>query len=202
MEVSDGGTAAIDMALPDARACFGDAPFTVCLASAPSGPLTLTMAINTDTSNLCVATTSGGAGYCVLAGTTITVDSDGLTLRAMGSRPLVLVASDSITVKTSLDVSSHHTTNPSANPETGAGADFGGCPAPATNPANGGGGAGGSFNGPGGTGAAAARGGSLGGSPGAGSPRSLHCAADAPARMERVRLRTSARADTAAAPCS
>jgi hypothetical protein len=105
-------------------------------------------------------------GFCVVAGTTITVQSEGPTVRATGSKPLVLVASNSITVMSPLDVSSHHTTNPAANPETGAGADFTGCPAPATNPANGGGGAGGSFNGVGGSGAAAARANSAGGAPG------------------------------------
>jgi hypothetical protein len=160
----DGGIP--DGPMADARLCFGDAPFTVCLAAAPTAPLTLTTAINTDTSNLCVATTSGGMGFCVVAGTTITVQSEGPTVRATGSKPLVLVASNSITVMSPLDVSSHHTTNPAANPETGAGADFTGCPAPATNPANGGGGAGGSFNGVGGSGAAAARANSAGGAPG------------------------------------
>jgi hypothetical protein len=126
---------------------------------------TTTSPFNTDTSSTCVATTSSAAGYCVLAGTTITVDcAEGPTLRATGSKPLVLVASDSIPVKTILDVSSHHTTNPTLNPETGAGANFSGCAAPVANPGNGGGGAGGSFNGAGGSGAASARGGSSGGS--------------------------------------
>jgi hypothetical protein len=85
---------------------------------------TLITTINTDTSSLCVATTSGGTGSCVLAGTTITVTSEGPTFRATGSKPLVLVASDSITVMTILDVSSHHTAIPTTNPEAGAGADF------------------------------------------------------------------------------
>ncbi len=158
---SDGSTA-------DARLCFGDAPFTVCLAAAPSAPMTLTSSINTDTSSLCVATTSGGMGFCVVAGTTITVTSEGPTFRATGSKPLVLVASDSITVKSPLDASSHHTSNPTSNPEIGAGADSSDCPVLTTKPANGGGGAGGSFNGPGGGGSPAARTGSLGGAPGAG----------------------------------
>jgi hypothetical protein len=161
----DGGTP--DGSTVDARLCFGDAPFAVCLAAPPQGPLMLTTSINTDTSNLCVATTSGGTGACVVAGTTITVNSEGPTFRATGSKPLVLVASSSITVMNLLDVSSHHTANPITTPEAGAGADFNGCPAPTAMPSLGGGGAGGSFNGAGGSGVASARASSSGGAPGA-----------------------------------
>ena len=48
---------------PDARVCFGTAPFTICLAAAPTTPLTLASAtpIDTATSQLCVATVSGGS---------------------------------------------------------------------------------------------------------------------------------------------
>lgn len=156
------GDAPVDMQLTG-RACFGDDPFKVCLATAPVSPLTLDSKINTDTSKLCVTTTSSSAGYCVVAGTTILVTSEGPTLRATGSKPLVLIASDSITVQASIDVSSHHTSNPAGNPEVGAGADFPDCPTPVALPTNGGGGAGGSFTGYGGLGGASARGGSRGG---------------------------------------
>jgi hypothetical protein len=147
----------------DARLCFGNAPYTICLAAAPTAPLMLSTAtpLNTDTSNQCVETTSGGTGYCVLAGTTISFTGEG-SWRATGTKPLVLIASDSITVSAVIDVSSHHTANPATTPEAGAGADPT-CAAAATAPSNGGGGAGGSFTGGGGPGAASARGGSAGG---------------------------------------
>jgi hypothetical protein len=156
------GDAPVDMQ-PSGRACFGDDPFKLCLVTAPVSPLTLAALINTDTSKLCVTTTSSAAGYCVVAGTSILVTSEGPALRATGSRPLVLIASDSITVQAGIDVSSHHTSNPATDLEVGAGADFRDCPAPVVLPTNGGGGAGGGFAGAGGSGAAAARAGSRGG---------------------------------------
>ena len=149
---------------PDAQLCFGEDPFVVCLAAAPSAPLTLSAptVLDTDSSTMCVATTSGGTGYCVIAGTTVTVEGEG-RWRATGTKPLVLVASDSITVSATIDVSSHHTTNPLTNPEIGAGADYSVCAAPTTAPTSGGGGAGGNFTGFGGPGGASAKGGSAGG---------------------------------------
>ncbi|HMG24184.1 MAG TPA: hypothetical protein VK607_22775, partial [Kofleriaceae bacterium] len=70
---------------PDARACFGTAPFTICFAAAPSMPVTLDSAtpIDTTSSNLCVPTLSGATNYCVIAGTTISVD---VKLRATGAK--------------------------------------------------------------------------------------------------------------------
>ena len=166
-----GGTpseAGMDMMTPttDARLCFGNAPFAICLAAAPAAPLVLstTTPFNTDGS-MCAATTSGATGYCVLAGSTISFTGSG-SWRATGSKPLVLIASDSITVSATVDVSSHRIVAPATGPETGAGADFATCPAPATAPATGGGGGGGSFAGMGGAGAAAARANSVGGSAG------------------------------------
>jgi len=47
---------------------------------------------------------SGGDGDCVLAAATITINSP---LRAVGTKPLVLFAADSIDVPASLDVGSH-----------------------------------------------------------------------------------------------
>jgi hypothetical protein len=166
-----GGMAPVDSgtdAPPDARLCFGNAPFTICLASAPTAPMTIVgvTPLNTDTSNKCVATTSGGTGYCVVVGTTISIEEG--SLRATGTKPLVLISSDSITVSTLLDVSSHHTANPATTPEAGAGANPAVCTSAAgIAPTVGGGGAGGSFAGTGGIGAVSAFGGSTGGSPGA-----------------------------------
>src|SRR5262249_23224333 len=86
--------AAVDAA-PDAAVCFGTF-LELCLQSAPSGPLPISVPTTIDTSNspMCAPLRSGG-DFCVLAGTTISITS---TLRATGPKPLVLIASDSITI--------------------------------------------------------------------------------------------------------
>jgi hypothetical protein len=150
--------APIDMPPPiDAQVCFGTAPFTICLLEPPTTPLSITTAatINTATSPMCSAIASGG-DYCVLVGTDITINAK---LRATGSKPLVLLATNSITTSSVIDVGSHR----GVTPETGAGADPALCVG--TAPVDGGGGAGGSFIGLGGVGGASARGGSVGGMP-------------------------------------
>ena len=147
---------------PDAQACFGTAPFTICLQSAPTNPVVLETSEPLDTSNspMCVPTVSGGNNYCVIAATTIAIN---VKLRATGAKPLVLLASDTITAMAPIDVGSHRGVAP-AVPELGAGADSTACTAgiaPGTGGGNGGGGAGGSFVGLGGAGG-------LGGNAGAG----------------------------------
>jgi hypothetical protein len=129
---------------PDAVFCFGTFA-RICLQRMPSAPLTIATPTTIDTvsSTLCAAT-AGGPDVCVLAATTISIDQ---ALRATGARPLVLLATDSITVSNAIDVASRR----SATPETGAGADFIGCTAGVA-PGVGAGGAGGSFAGPGGNG--------------------------------------------------
>src|ERR1051325_2501125 len=68
--------------------CFGTNPVAVCLSDAPAVPLVISSAttLNTENSSLCAKTS---APYCVLAGTSISIDAP---LRATGQRPLVLVA--------------------------------------------------------------------------------------------------------------
>jgi len=145
---------------PDARVCFGTAPFDICLASAPTVPLTISTPtkIDTTSSSMCVATTSGGANYCVVAATTISITAK---LRGIGTKPLVLLASDSITISTTtglIDVGNHR-----GDPDLGAGADPSTCMA-GTAPGTRAGGAGGSFTGRGGGGGnAAGSGGGIGG---------------------------------------
>lgn len=146
--------AAVD-APPDAQACFGTAPLAICLQSAPSAPLSLSGGFNTTTDPRCAALVSGG-DYCVVVGTTIAISAK---LRATGTRPLVLLASDTISVDSAIDVGSHR----NQTPETGAGADPAGCAG--TIPLVGGGGAGGSLMGLGGTGGADLLTGSAGGIP-------------------------------------
>jgi hypothetical protein len=142
--------AAID-AVPDALTCFGAAPSTICLFSPPLAALVVSDPTTIDTSNspLCAAIASGG-NYCVLVGTTISVSA---ALRAAGPKPLVLLASDSITTTSTgiIDVGSHR----GATPEIGAGGDPATCDdgtLPGSASSTSGGGAGGSFTGNGGDG--------------------------------------------------
>lgn len=152
---------------PDMLACYGTGLLRICFASPPGGSRTISMAtpIDTMTSDLCVATAGGGSNYCVIAASMLTID---LKLRATGAKPLVLLASDTITANATIDVGSHR----GVTPETGAGADPTACAAgtlPGTAGSTGGGGAGGSFlslGGHGGTGGGGS-GNSAGGTPGA-----------------------------------
>jgi hypothetical protein len=158
---TDGGTPPS----PDAQACFGTGLLHICLQATPIDPLAINSltVINTDTSQMCEAVKSGG-NYCVLAGTTITISAK---LRAAGTRPLVLLASDSITITMPnglVDVGSHN----GANPETGAGGDPAACVAGAM-PGTSGGGAGGSFIGKGGTGGGGGTSGGVDGGGGGGA---------------------------------
>jgi hypothetical protein len=133
----------------DAQTCYGTGIVRVCFAAAPTTPLTISTptTIDTASSAMCAATVSGADNFCVLVGTTITVNA---TLRANGTKPLVLIASDSITVTQLIDVGSHRATQ--TTPEfVGAGADPTACMA-GTPAGTRGGGAGGSFTGQGGNG--------------------------------------------------
>lgn len=142
--------------------CYGTAPISICFATPPTGARTYSGTIDTTNSPMCATNVvSGGSGFCVLAAGTIMVDA---RLRATGAKPLVLLATDSITTGATIDVGSHR----GATPETGAGADPAACTTMAgTAPTNGGGGSGGSFAGQGGAGAVSAKAGSTGGMPGA-----------------------------------
>ncbi len=149
----DAGTNPIPDAPPDALVCYGTGIVKVCFASAPTQPLVISDVTTIDTmaSTMCAATVSGASNYCVLAGTSIMING---TLRATGPKPLVLVASDSITVSQLIDVGSHRTA-----PEfIGAGADPATCMA-GTPAGTRGGGAGGSFTGKGGLGGSGSGGG-------------------------------------------
>jgi hypothetical protein len=141
---------------PDAQTCFGTSIVQVCLAAAPTTPRTISTptTIDTDDPPMCAATVSGADNYCVLVGTTITVNA---TLRATGPKPLVLIASDSIIVNQLIDVGSHRATQ--TTPDfVGAGADPMTCMA-GTLAGTRSGGAGGTFTGKGGNGGNGAGGG-------------------------------------------
>jgi hypothetical protein len=150
----------IDVAPLGARLCFGTAPFAICLATLPPAqlPISSTMTINTDTSSMCVATTSGATNYCVVAAENIMITAK---LRGVGGKPLVLLGTDSITVSTAsglIDVASHR-----GDPERAAGANPMTC-MPGSTVGTRAGGSGGSFTGRGGKGGnAAGASGGLGG---------------------------------------
>jgi hypothetical protein len=156
----------------DASACAGMS-FTskllgsVCLSTAPTTALSLSGSTTVNTANVPTGSCtqlvpqSGGPALCVLAGTTIDIAA-GATLRAVGvnpigstaagTNPLVLIATQTITISGTLDVSSHSNETVGGAPALGAGArTTAGCFAtgvdgPAGSGSNGGGGgAGGSF---------------------------------------------------------
>ncbi len=144
------GTTAIDATIgnPDAPNCFGTGLVRVCLATVPTAPRVIVadLAIDTGTSSLCEATTNAeAANLCVLSGMGIELASS-RTLRARGTRPLVLISTTKIDVSGTLDVSSRPgVPGPNSDPDLTA------CPpgSAATNGGSGGGGYGGSFGGKG-----------------------------------------------------
>jgi hypothetical protein len=153
---ADGGTGDLDGALAsdgsiqdgavdgsnDAQSCFGVGLVNVCLATLPDHPVSLprvsgtldtTQAANCDL----VVAQQAGPSLCVIVGTSVTVSG---SLVAIGPRPLVLVATDTVTVIGSgtLDVSSVGGTGA----RRGAGGNASEC-FPSSNGANDSGGAGG-----------------------------------------------------------
>ena len=147
----------------DDLACYGAGTWMVCFPSAPTTPLTLPGSINTD-GGQCLATQPVGwtaqaqPPACFMVGSTITAAG---TTTVQGSRPLVLVAADTITVSSLLDVASHRGGN------KGPAAPAGQCMAfptiPPDNFGGSGGGAGASFLTAGGNGGAGEKAGNTGG---------------------------------------
>ncbi len=127
--------------------CFGSSD-KVCLVTLPDGPFDLNGGMNTITTDIttnCAPTTiESTITACVIAGTSIQIDG---TLIGVGSRPLVLVATNgSIVVSGTLDVASHRDEMPGAGADPGVGCGGG------TPPSGASGGAGGSLGGLGGIG--------------------------------------------------
>src|SRR5690606_18529747 len=100
---------------PDAQTCFGNGLLSLCLTAPPMMQLTITadMTIDTDTSPLCVPYSgdSGESALCVVAATTVSVESD-VRLRAIGTKPLVVIATGDIAVDGTIDVASGAGANP------------------------------------------------------------------------------------------
>lgn len=137
--------AAIDAAI-DAQLCFGIGLVMVCPTAPITSPLTtVTETIDTTTSSRCIAYTGTAPGsLCVIAGTSVSIPV-GTTLRAVGTKPLVILATNSLSVAGTIDVASRR------GQPSGAGAQPAACSAGTAATATQGG-AGGSFGGRGGNG--------------------------------------------------
>lgn len=148
--VTDAASATNDAntdAKPDAQTCFGAGLLHICLTALPTAPLAITANtnINTETSPLCVGYTGAMEGaLCVVAATSVSI-ADMRRLRGVGAKPLVVLATESIVVDGTIDVSA------------GAGANPSTCVAP-TAATGRQGGAGGSWHGRGGSGGGAVSG--------------------------------------------
>jgi hypothetical protein len=158
---ADASTVPDAMVVDAPPGCFGTDPYTYCPLAQPATSWTVSGPVELDTSPAAsVLCDPDVPAYCVVASVRITING---RLTAIGSRPLVLVATDRITVTATgvIDVSSNATAR-------GAGANTSGCvagtPGGAT-ASSGGGGAGGTFSGRGGYGGPS--GGATGGTPAA-----------------------------------
>src|SRR3954469_21378668 len=82
----------------------------ICLAQPPTQPLMISAPklIDTSDTTMCTAVASGGHGYCVGAAPPIPTTA---RLRKTGSKPLVLLATDTITTTGQglIDIGSHRT---------------------------------------------------------------------------------------------
>jgi hypothetical protein len=158
---------------PDASPCngtlYGTGLLQICLAQAPTAPLAFSGSnLDTDTYVGCLA--GQDPAYCVVAATDFWIVQG--TLRLGGSRPLVVVA-DTIRIQGHLDAGTRtNGVGPYPN-GLGPGANSALC-LPPTAPVlvadSGGGGAGGSFQGPGGNGGTGTNPGSTGGVAAAATP--------------------------------
>jgi hypothetical protein len=151
----DGGD---DSGTPNGPRCFGSF-VTVCFTTLADVPTKSVMVlddlpIDTGSWSMCDQHNDQMTKYCVVAGTSFTL-SPSKTIRAYGSKPLVLLSTSTMTLPalSTVDVSSNRL-NDSTDPKAkGAGANPAACATNAgTPPEMAGGGYGGSFGGKGGDG--------------------------------------------------
>lgn len=152
------GDASIGTEMMEQGYCLGPMGWRVCLDAMPTDARTIGSDLNFDTTSSPLCATMQPANWmgqghpaaCFIIGSTVTFMAS--SVKASGSRPLVVFASDRIIVEMQLDVASHRT--PSSR---GPAAPSSLCVAPImagnSATAGGGGGAGGSFLGKGGDGA-------------------------------------------------
>jgi hypothetical protein len=139
---------------PDVAVCFGSF-VRICFQSAsnvPTMPVMLPdvsiVEIDTDIASLCDQNNDHASAYCVVAGAGFTLPAN-RTIRAYGSKPLVLLSTTTFDLLGVVDVSSNRAGGAQAK---GAGADPVGLCIGATAAQAAGGGFGGSFGGKGGDG--------------------------------------------------
>ena len=119
------------------RLCWGT-DIEVCLPEPATGAIVLSGPLDTTGSPMCVPSI---VAFCAIAADRITIAT---ALAVTGARPLVLIANDTIAIDGTLDVASH------AEPrKSGPGVEAATCGPFVTAPSAQGGGAGGSFAGPG-----------------------------------------------------
>lgn len=93
---------------PGGTSCLGPPGWTVCMAALPTQPATLPSSITTNaTSAACQTgiTMAGQPPACFVAATDLAIST---SVVADGSEPLVLVATHTITIDATLDVSARH----------------------------------------------------------------------------------------------
>ncbi|HEX7842596.1 MAG TPA: hypothetical protein VF469_34220, partial [Kofleriaceae bacterium] len=81
----------------------------VCFPAAPTASITLSghIDIDTHTSPICDSRNDRMGEYCVIAGSAVTLALDS-TLRAHGTKPLVLLSTGALDLFGTIDVSGHH----------------------------------------------------------------------------------------------
>lgn len=123
--------------------CYGTGLLTVCLRTQPPPSYTVTVptTLDTNVAGNCTVVDANINGICVVVAETIDITS---RLRSIGPRPLVLVATQELSISGRVDVSSHEG-------DLGAGVSTTVC-ANGAGPSGLGGGAGGAFGGQGGRG--------------------------------------------------
>jgi hypothetical protein len=111
-EIGDGGNGGENVP-PDAQACFGSFDLDkICFSVVPSMPVAIVddMPINTEDTAACNPNVTGANKdkYCVIAGAGFTLAA-GKTIRAFGTKPLVLLSTTNVDLQGGVDVSSHNT---------------------------------------------------------------------------------------------
>jgi len=130
--------------------CLGPTGWRVCLPAEPTAPRPIDSSLNfsTDGSPLCASMqpqswkAAGQPDACFIVGTQVTLSAP--MIQATGGRPLVIFASDSITIMSQLDVASHGGSPSSVGPASPSALCVPGVAA-VDNTAAGSGGGGGSF---------------------------------------------------------
>jgi hypothetical protein len=97
----------------EAGYCLGFPKFRVCLDEEPTSPLAIDedLLLDTSASNLCASkqptswSMQGQPKACFLVGSSVTISAK---VQARGALPLVIFASESITITSSLDAASHN----------------------------------------------------------------------------------------------